>query len=403
MDNKIYIALPLLDELDNIELILNCLKTQTYSNYTLVVCVNQPNSWWHDETKIDICRRNILTIEKLEQLSEVNNIESIIIDKSSKGNGWTEKKVGVGWARKTIIDKISSIANNDDIIISLDGDTFYKETYFETIIKNFSENKNIDVVSVPYYHPLNDDKDANRAILHYEIYMRYYFLNLVRIGSPYSFSALGSAIAFRHKALKKIGGFTPKKSGEDFYFLQKMVKHKPISNWLNEKVYPAARFSDRVFFGTGPAMIKGNEGNWNSYPLYPISLFDSVRDFYNIIPELYKNNIATPIDTYWNDETAKINILDKLRKNNKDVKHFVKAVYDYFDALKTLQFLKSNYIAETEEKNLIEFLEADFAKGINLQLLNELDFNTSPIGQLNEIRDYLCSIEDKYRQQISNL
>ncbi|RLD47516.1 MAG: hypothetical protein DRI86_00065 [Bacteroidetes bacterium] len=402
MKNKLYIALPLLDELENIDLIFNSLRMQTYTNFVLVVCVNQPDDWWNDSTKIEICKRNIKSINIINKYSIDYNIETHIIDKSSKGNGWQAKKIGVGWARKTIIDKIGTIAKDEDIIISLDGDTYYHERYFEAIVESLANNKDIDIISIPYYHPLNDDDKANRAILRYEIYMRYYFLNLIRIKSPYAFSALGSAIAFKQKAIKKIGGFTPKKSGEDFYFIQKMIKHKPIGNWLDEKVYPAARFSNRVFFGTGPAMIRGNADNWDSYPLYPIFLFNKVQEFYNLIPQLYSKNIDTPIDSFWNSKESKDTIFEKLRKNNKDLKHFTKAIYDYFDALRTLQFLKSNYTSNKEEENLMEFLRTDFAKGIDDKLLINLDFKDSSLHQLNAIRDYLCNIEDKYRKQISN-
>ena len=401
MDTHIYIALPLLDELDNLDLIFNNLVAQTFKDFTLVVCVNQPNDWWNDDYKRKICNRNALTIEKIKNQATISTINCIIIDKSSNGNGWEDKKHGVGWARKTIMDKISSISNENDIIVSIDGDTYYKPNYLQTIINYFNSHSKIDVISIPYYHPQNSDKQANRAILRYEIYMRYYFLNLVRIKSPYTFSALGSALTFRQRALSKIGGFTPKKSGEDFYFLQKMVKYKPISNWITEKVYPAARFSDRVYFGTGPAMIKGNNGDWSSYPLYPISLFDNIHAFYNLIPKLYIKNIDTPIDSFWNNKNDRNSIFNKLRANNKDLPHFTKAVHDYFDALKTLQYLKSSYTPGNEERNLIEFLNTNFAAGINNNLLNGFSFNNSTLKHLNAIRDFLCKKEDFYRQQIS--
>ena len=402
MSNKLYIAIPLLDELTNIKLIISNLASQTYTNFELVVCINQPDIWWDDESKIEVCERNIKSIELINKLASENNIDFTIIDKATKGKAWQGKNIGVGWARKTIMDHIALSASDEDIIISLDGDTYYKDNYFAVIHNHFVNNPKIDTISIPYYHPLNEDKDASRAILRYEIYMRYYFLNMVRIGSPYAFSALGSAISFRYKALKKIGGFSPKKSGEDFYFLQKMIKYKPIGNWLDEKVYPAARFSDRVFFGTGPAMIKGNAGNWESYPLYPIALFNKIKAFYELIPELYINNVETPIDAFWKDKESKNVVLEKLRKNNKDLPHFTKAVHDYFDGLRTLQFLKANYDTYNEENNLIEFLKTDFAKKIDDQYLKDFSFSKSSLDQLNAVRDFLCELEDKYRQQISN-
>ncbi len=401
MQQNLYIAIPLLNELENLDSLFRSLKAQSFNNFTLLLCVNQPDNWWDDDKKTNICINNAKSIAYINEKAKEVSFPIILIDKSSKGQGWQGKKLGVGWARKTLMDHISEIANDNDIIISLDADTSYRAQYFYNIIKFFEDNKNYDLVSVPYFHPLNTDKQASRAILRYEIYMRVYFLNLIRIKSPFAFSALGSAIAFRHKAIKKIGGFTPKKSGEDFYFIQKMIKYKPISNWVNDTVYPAARFSDRVAFGTGPAMIKGNSGDWSSYPIYPSQLFDKIKGFYDLIPQLYSKEVETPIDSFWENIEVKNEIFQKLRNNNKDLKHFTKAVHDYFDGLRILQFLKSSYTPKNEEENLKDFFSSDFASGIKASLIQDLSFDNASLGQLDAIRDYLYKLEDIKRQQIT--
>lgn len=401
-DIHIYVAIPLLDELDNIGSILHKLYLQTNKNFSVYFCVNQPDNWWNNLDKVSVCNRNIESIKIINDYSKTSNFPITIIDKSSKGNGWTDKKNGVGWARKIIIDEINYIAKDEDIIISLDGDTDFSKDYFQSIIDNFALNSAIDTISIPYYHPLNNDNNANRAILRYEIYMRIYLLNLFRISSPYSFTALGSAIAFKIKALRKIGGFTPKKSGEDFYFLQKMVKYKPIGIYNTESVRPAARFSDRVFFGTGPAMIKGNSGDWSSYPIYPIYLFDNIKLFYSLIPTLFHSDVDTPIDNFLNHISIDKNQLwAKLRLNNKDIEHFTKAVHDYFDGLRILQYLKFSNINGNDDSNLVEFIKL-MSKSVACKIeINNFNFESSTIHQLNEIRDYLCKIENTERKRIN--
>ena len=77
-------------------------------------------------------------------------------------------------------------------------------------------------LAVPYYHKLIGDA-TDRLILRYEIYMRCYLINLLRIQNPYAFTALGSAMAVTVRAYRKAGGLTPVKSGEDFYFLQNLI------------------------------------------------------------------------------------------------------------------------------------------------------------------------------------
>ncbi len=393
----LHIAIPLLEELENIPTLLKTIAAQKHQNYKVYFCVNQPDEWWGDLQRIKSCINNLLSIE---QINSTATFPFEIIDKSSFGQGWKAKKLGVGWARKTLTDHILNIANEQDIIISLDADTTFSENYFSSIEENIQQHPNAPAIAVPYYHPLSGSDAEDRAILRYEIYMRHYLINLFRIESPYAFSALGSAIAMPIWALRKIGGMTPKKSGEDFYLLQKMVKYRPIINWNDEKVYPAARFSARVFFGTGPAMIKGNQGDWSSYPIYPKQLFDKIAAFYQAIPSLYSENIATPIDSVFGDKNTCDALWDTLRNNNKDLPHFSKAVHDKFDGLRILQFLKQGIENEEhdDEKSLLDFLNEQKQPKEKFTIPEKISFTNDSISQLNEIRDYLCRIEDDYRR-----
>ena len=261
--SKIYIALPAMDELLYLPQFIECVKAQTFNNYELVVCVNQPKSWWFEADHLPVCENNQKSIDWLR---EQKDIVLTLIDKSSEKNGWNAKKLGVGWARKVTMDFICEKADDHDIIISLDADTTFSPDYFQSIIDNLNANSHKVAISIPYYHLLTEDKDTNKNMLRYEIYMRHYALNLWRIKNPYNFSALGSAIAVPVWVYKRVGGISPHKSGEDFYFLLKLRKFGLLQLWNKEKIYPAARYSDRVFFGTGPAMIKGASGDWSSLP-----------------------------------------------------------------------------------------------------------------------------------------
>ena len=118
-----------------------------------------------------------------------------IIDRCSRGKGWQGNNLGVGWARKVAMDAVQDEANDRDIIITLDGDTRFNAGYFSSIKTNFKEHNTAVGLSVPYYHKLSGSEPEDRAILRYEIYMRHYLLNLMRIESPYAFTAIGSAMA----------------------------------------------------------------------------------------------------------------------------------------------------------------------------------------------------------------
>ena len=398
---KIYAALPAMNEMENIGAFMKCFWAQDYPNAELFVCVNQPDNWWEKKDKATICENNVQTLDYLTSLQE-GNIH--ILDRCSKGNGWKGKNFGVGQARKVLMDEVAKNASKDDIIVSLDADTHFGPNYFSSVVENFQKHPKAVALSVPYYHPLNENPEANRQILHYEIYMRYYALNLWRIGSPYNFTAIGSAMALPVWAYKAIGGITPHKSGEDFYFLQKLRKYGTVLTWNKEKVYPAARFSDRVFFGTGPAMIKGNQGDWGSYPIYPFPLFDKLRAFFSLFPKLFYKDVATSLDEFISEKFNKKNIWKPLRENFKTKGQFVKACHQKFDALRTLQYLKWENLKnpQRDEDNLLEYVNYFCSDEISAFLfeINSFDFGKSSIEELNEIRNLLVRIEEEI--QINN-
>jgi hypothetical protein len=391
----IYVALPALNEADYMQEFILCLKSQTYQNFKLVTCINQPDNWWNQPQKLHICRNNLKTIDFLES---VKDIDIEIIDKSSKGEGWKGKKFGVGWARKLAMERIALEAQNDDLIVSLDADTTFSSGYFQSLIENFNIHPKAVAAAIPYYHKLTGEENADKAILHYEIYLRYFNVNMLRIGSPYAFTAIGSAIVLPVKSYKAIGGMTPHKSGEDFYFLQKLRKYGEIILWNREKVFPAARFSDRVDFGTGPAMIKGREGDWSSYPIYPYSYFDEIKSLFDLFPDLYKKQIKTSLDDFFEEKYGEKDIWQPLRENFKTKEQFVKACHHKFDALRTFQYLKWRYTKEkqnSDEINIDKFLNKYYLPEVSEKRFES--FDSMSVSEMDELRNLLVKIEEKYQ------
>lgn len=395
----LFVAIPALNELDYLAKTLQALeKQQTKVSFSVYVCVNQPDSWWEQADKKDICDNNKQLLFKLRRRHYGFPLH--IIDKSSPGKGWDDKNFGVGWARKTLFDKILDIAESEDILVSMDADTVFSEHYLNSLAKNFEQHPQQQVVSVPYYHPLTEDEAANRAILRYEIYMRNCLLNFYRIGCPYNFTAIGSAIAVKIKALQKINGITPMKSGEDFYLLQKLRKMSPISNWNDEMVYPAARFSDRVFFGTGPAMIKGSQGVWDSYPIYHYSLFDEVKKTYDLIDRLYTEDLSTSFIAFLKEQFKTEDLWTPLRQNVKDLAHFRHAFHEKADGLRVLQFLKTEQakLNIPDEQSLKENWPLIFSTVPPEFLKEDFSFDKMNTNQLKEIREIFFEEEMKLRK-----
>jgi hypothetical protein len=395
----LYLALPSMDEAGFLTRLLNCLAVQSYNRFKLFVCVNQPEDWWNDPGKISACENNQASIRLLNDFSGIN-IE--VIDRSSRGHGWMGKKHGVGFARKTLMDRINAVAGPGDVIVSLDADSIFSANFLKSIALNFYHHTDSAALAVPYFHNITADPAASRAMLRYEIYMRHYFLNLYRIGSPYAFTALGSAMALPVQTYRAIGGMTPKLSGEDFYFLQKIRKYGEVLLWNDEMVYPEARFSDRVFFGTGPAMIRGAAGDWSSYPVYPDSFFDEIRETYHLIPKLYLRPVDNRVVRFLASVFREEDPFQPLRANQKDLEHFTRAFHEKFDGLRILQYLKTAKETDlsTDERNLWKFLKRFYAKAEldELEIDQEtFSFSGASVEVLDKIRMFLFRKEMELR------
>ena len=118
----LYLALPVLNEFKNLPALMASLKNQRHKDFKLIVCVNQYDHYWEDDSKRAVCEDNRKSIEFWQR---VKDFKVQIIDRSSKGKGWPVKKGGVGFARRVIMDNIAAGAEPDDVIVSIDADTFF--------------------------------------------------------------------------------------------------------------------------------------------------------------------------------------------------------------------------------------------------------------------------------------
>jgi hypothetical protein len=395
----LFVALPCMNEFDNIETFISCLREQTYNNFHLVVCVNQPEKYYYSSSYKEIVDNNK---ETMNYLNGISDMKISVIDKSSKGKAWGEKSHGVGWARKVLFDYIINVAGNNDLVVSIDADTTFNNRYFETIVCKFNQFPFSTGLSVPYYHKLTGDVELNRLMLRYELYMRYYAINLWRISCPYSFTALGSAIVFPANAYNKIKGLAPKFSGEDFYLLQKLRKSGRLIYWNEEFVFPETRYSDRVFFGTGPALIKGKAGDWSSYPFYAYELFDDIQTLYSSFEKLFYEDISTTFDDFIEKSFSlkPKKIWDELRENNKEINRFIHACHTKFDGLRILQFLRYKHFEQTNLMREEEVLKNYLNKFYDENILDfDFSFKDTEIEKLDYIRNLLMKIEHDYRKK----
>lgn len=382
----ISVAIPMMDELDNLDCLLSSLRRQRHKNFTIYICVNQPEAWHTagDEYQKSVVANNLETLRKL---ADIKDLDMVVLDCSSEGRGWSPKRQGVGWARKVLFDRITASvgqqAAGSEIIVSLDADTDFDEGYLEAVDRCLKQNPTLSAVSVPYYHPLSGDETTDRRLLRYECYMRHYMINMLEIGSPYAFTALGSAMAFTVAAYRKAGGITPLQGGEDFYLMQKFVKTGRVLVGGDDQehliVRPQGRVSRRVPFGTGPAVAMSLEEQKGKYLFYKREGFEAVRETYERFEELYEHDVETPMSGFLRSQLATDDLWSPLRKNFKNKELFVRACKERVDGLRILQFLRT------------------------MESSDPVDFAHVPITQLQSLREEYFSHEMALRHRTISL
>ena len=390
MYNHISVAVPALDEMVAMPKLIDCLRKQSFDRFALYVCVNNPDDWWNDSGKVAVARANMAL---MDYLNAIDDMDVAVIDCCSKGKGWVGKRRGVGWARKMLFDRIVAERGSHELVVSMDADTVFGANYLQSVIDAMNADTSLSALAVPYYHQLEGGDDECRAILRYEIYMRYYLLQLIRIGSPYAFTALGSAMVFSAKAYGSVGGITPLQGGEDFYLMQKFVKTGKVSIYNSDCVYPSARVSNRVPFGTGPAVCKPLVEQERSYPFYPTAVFDRVGRTFAAFDGLYTADSDTPMTDFLQQQLKTSNLWQPLRANYKRKELFVRACAERVDGLRILQYLKQQsaryYSAErSSTPHLIDYCRLE-----GIEIDDDFTFHTAPIATINRLRDDLFDRE----------
>jgi len=186
------IVIPAIDEYDNIKTLLSSLiqnETEYFPTSLILFVVNHLTS-----SNVNVKQNNIKTIEYLKNIVDKKNSEDELskriikfdlqigfIDASSEGLELEEKDGGVGLARKIGMDEALKIFDYDkgakNILICLDADCTVSENYISTIRQAFNKNK-INAGYVNFTHGRTDDKENDKAIINYEIFLRYYVLGL---------------------------------------------------------------------------------------------------------------------------------------------------------------------------------------------------------------------------------
>lgn len=252
-----------------------------------------------------------------------------------------KKHAGVGLARKIGMDEALfrfSEINQDGLIVCLDGDCEVSQNYLEELLK--AESRNVNGLSISFEHTLVEN-DPSGAITYYELFLRYYIQALRSSGYPNAFHTIGSSMAIKASKYAEIGGMNRRKAGEDFYFLHKLIPQGKFFDLTTCSVFPSARESERVPFGTGRAMMESRKGEKDFTQVYNPIIFNELKKFHQGIMDYYHSGNATvsgSVDDFLKS-TSLLEGLESLRARSKTQKQFIRNFGFWWDGFKVLKYV----------------------------------------------------------------
>jgi hypothetical protein len=293
------------------------------------------------------------------------NTDILLIERA----GGLPARQGVGLARKIGADIACGLKSADRLrgrwLHCTDADATLPTDYFSQC---HNQNQRVSAVCHPFRH-LHDPANPAIAAQLYELRLHYYVLGLRRAGSPYAYHTLGSCISVDAAAYQQVRGFPRRPAAEDFYLLNKLAKVGPITAGEGAPILLDTRPSQRVPFGTGPAVAALEaEANPLQKPLFynPRSFF-ALQAALSAMPALYGS--AEPLQTLGNalgefDAAATVlegmglqQCLAHCQQQGTDRAGFSRHFHHWFDGFRTLKFIHGMRDAGYHDLVLAESLQ----------------------------------------------
>ncbi|MDL2224086.1 glycosyltransferase [Bacteroidales bacterium OttesenSCG-928-M06] len=266
-------------------------------------------------------------------------------------------QTGAGVPRKLGMDQAVECFYSENnpwgIVVSLDADCVVEDNYLVEIYKSFKRRK-LKSATLEFHHPvehLPKEDRIRKSTEVYEEYLRYYRVALAYTGYPYAYYTIGSAFAVTAETYRQVGGMGKQQAGEDFYFLQKVFPLGKTYFIRSTCVFPAARISDRVPFGTGPAIQVLSQDRIIKKLSYQAEAFNELKSFFESVDSLFKipeEEIIEKSKTYplylqnFLSENAFFEKIKEINNHTATLINFRKRFFNYFNAFRILKYL--NYV-----------------------------------------------------------
>ena len=313
---------------------------------TIIVVVNAS-----EDSSADVIKRNKASVFNIKEWEKTKPPWLQIVCEHVEN---VPKKIaGVGHARKLGMDLAYELSVNkkESILICYDADCTCSPNYLTSIEQAFRNNPKHDVATIYFEH-----KEAEKgAITDYELFLRYHYQGLRFTGYPYAYQTIGSSMAVRGTAYKAFGGMNLRKAGEDFYFLHKLIPYRNVLEINTCTVYPSARTSDRVPFGTGHAVEKHNNSTCKTYYTYHPKVYRLIAQ---LVRSIHNSNVESgislsliPIDiqAFLNDEGFSITEV-KIRKQSKSDALYHQNIFRWMNGFRMLKLV--HYLRDKAYTNI---------------------------------------------------
>lgn len=343
---------------------LSCLKS------TKLLIITVVNS--QENSPIDEIQNNeklIFALEEAKNQQKYEGLDFFTINLNCK----MPEKQGVGYARKIGMDY--AIFFNCNVLACLDGDTLVEKNYVEALYqfsKDVKEKGELFAVT-DFFHQKAENQFFQKAIDSYEGFLKFHSKKLKNCGTPFYPVALGPTLVSSNYAYCAVNGMNLKVAGEDFYFLQSLIKLKIAegknfeTRMLSTSVFPSSRISNRVLFGTGSRInelveeAKKKATDWLSeendekilenicYPFYDEWIYEELEKFITS-----KNPNDTKLKIFLEDEKF-LETYSKIQKTyGKSQNRLEAAFHTWFDGLKIIRGI--HFLERVEGKIYLEVL-----------------------------------------------
>ncbi|WOJ92661.1 hypothetical protein R0135_12820 [Congregibacter variabilis] len=325
-----------------------------YTNTLMILVINHPDTDANSQRN-DALRDHLTTLVQqqripganasLEQLPRGNHV--LVVERPTA----LPAKEGVGLARKIGCDLALALFAKGQVqspwIHCSDADARLPKDYF----KAAKTAKLAVALTYPFTHLPPDDPREHTAIELYESYLQSYVEGLHRAGSLYAFHTIGSCIAVDAEAYAQVRGFPRRAAGEDFYLLNKLAKQGSVITPRCTPLSLSARLSNRVPFGTGPALtaLLSQDSFADIAYFYDPRCYKALAVVLSYVerfgnPDLQANDFKQALEDHPEVFTALQHLgledfLAHAKNQCADTDAFVKQFHQWLDGFKTLKLI----------------------------------------------------------------